>query len=416
MANPIISIYLLILTILLFGWVFKEKDKTLMVLLFLLITFFYLYCGFGVGYQQQPNSGYITTYIIYSATLSVSLFFFKKRKIWVPKTDVINKFSYKWAFVIVAAYLFTQLLPLAQSGRLLNLISPPAPELGNIIAETDFEENQVSGLVQSIETFLQIFYIFAIFKYIKKPWIVVALLFLPTYIGYCNSGYIARSGAAYRLMIILAVLYHFYPKTRKYIIISTAVALPTIVMLFAAFVSIRKGAIADNLGFWDSFHFLLETETYYPKWYADIPEGKSYFWNYIYWFITLPLPGVLKPFDINVNFNALFTSDVLGISMTSIQSISLPGLVNEGVFVFGKNLYFIHAIILAYVFMLTYKTLRNRDCNYIALISVMLNICLLTCRGGTSSYSYAIKIVFLVFWVSLIKLSSKAGSESTVAS
>lgn len=398
MENLNYSLWLLVYTLLIFGWVYKCKDKTLKLVCFFLMTFLYLYCGFGICYLHRPNVGYIWTYIIYTAVLSFSINMFRKKNVRMKQfTPSIFSFSNKWSTAIISFYFILLLLPLVQGGNIGNLISPPSPALGDVIAETNFEEAQVSSIGQSIITFVRIFFLFAIIKYINKPWVIALFMILPSYINYCNSAYFARSGTAYQVMVLLLVLYHYYPKARKYIVTSCFIAIPSVVIFFAAYVDIRLGNASSNLGFIDALGFLLESETYYPKWYDYILGDGRYAFNYIYWLITLPLPGFMKPFNINVNFNALFTAESLGISLNDIDSISLPGLVNESVFVFGKYLFFIHAIIFAFIFMLTYNTLKSDKRNYILMVTIMLQMSVLSFRGGTSTYALPMKTLFVLF-------------------
>jgi len=388
---------LLVYTLFVFHWVFKEVDRILKIFILILVAFFYIYCGLGVAYLQHPDNGYILSYIIYAATLSFFLKRFEKKRVRIPMSQSISDYSLKWSTWIIVLYMLLSLIPLITAGKMSNLISPPPPAIGDVIADTDFEENRMSNILQTITSFVYVFFLFAVFKYVKKPWLIFILFFLPLYMAYCKNGYLARSGTAFKLMIPLSIIYYFNPKTRKAILISTLSAIPFIIILFAAYVDIRHGENSENLGFVDSLNYLIESETGYPRWYTLLKTEAQYAYNYIIWLLTLPLPGFLKPFEMNFNFNALFTADVLGISLANINSISLPGLVNEGVFIFGKYFFFIHAIIFAYVFMLLYNTLRTGKCNYVALFALMLQLSLLTCRAGsTGTFPMVIKTLFVI--------------------
>lgn len=408
MENPFAALLLFLITLLAFWWVFSVHDKTFKVLCLLFEVFFFIYCGLGIGYMETLNKSYMLTYIVYAITFSQFLKLFMKKKIKIPESNVINTFSEKWSKVIILSYLLFFIIPLIQSGRIGNLVHPPLPKLGDVIAETNFESNQVSSLFESFISFTYIFYLLALFKYVKKPFLVVALLLLPTYIGYCQGGYIARSGAAYLMTTVIFVLYHFYPRIRKTIVYCLLLTIPFVIVFFAAFIYIRSGADVVKRGLIDSLNFLIQSESYYPQWYDSIISVNStYALNYFYWLVTLPLPGFMKPFNINVNFNALFTADVTGVPLSGVTSIVLPGLVNEGVYIFGKYFFFIHAIIFAFIFSITYNSINTRNNNYIALVSTMLQFSLLTSRGGTFSYAIAVKMLFVLFIFKLLSVKKK---------
>lgn len=397
MEHPYLALLLLLSTIAIFGWIFWIKEKTLKFFYLIFILFLYIYCGIGICYEVHPNSNYITTYLIYAITLSISFHFFRRIKIKVPSNSNINAFSESMALPIVALYLSLCLIPLTQSGNLGNLVHPPMPDLSAITSERDYTVNALSNIADSFKNFIYVFYFLALFRYVKKPLILSLLLILPMYITYCDSGYAARSGTATQLSLVLFVIFYFYPKYRKFILTATIIAVPGLVIFLVAYTNIRMGGIVESIGVWDSFQILLESESYYPLWYDSIKDDSVYVGNYLYWLITSPLPGFLKPFDINVNFNALFTADVLGIPLNSVQSISLPGLVNEGVFIFGKHFFFIHAIIFAFIFNLTYNTLKVNVRNCVALFAMMTQFSMLSCRGGTAVYSIAIKVLLILF-------------------
>ncbi len=398
MDSPFAALSLFGITLISFWWVLSVKDNTFKVLCVLLAVFFFIYCGIGVGYMKTPNKYYMATYTVYVITFSIFLKLFMKRRIKIPESYVINSFSEKWSKLIILVYLLFFIIPLIQSGKIGNLINPPLPKLGDVIVETNFEENQVSSIFGTLINFTYIFYLLALSKYVKKPFILVALLILPTYIGYCRGGYIARSGAAYLITIVVFVLYHYYPRIRKAIIYCILLGVPIVIVVFAAFVNYRLGADVEKRGVIESLNYLIQFESYFPQWYDGLQNGHStYIPNYFYWLVTLPLPGFMKLFDININFNALFTSDVTGVQLSGVTSIVLPGLVNEGVYIFGEVFFFIHAIIFAFIFSITYNTISSRENNYIALVSVMLQFSLLTARGGTFSYAIAVKMLLVLF-------------------
>ena len=407
MINQLDGVILLGITIGSFLWVFKLKDKVFKIFIFLLISMLYIYCGIGVVYQQNVDINYELTYCLYIITLSFSSRYFYKKNIGFKNVDIVADFSTKWSTSIIILYLFLCFIPLITQGKLGNLISPPPPMIGDVIMDTDFTKNQISNIAHSFENFIFLFYYIALFKFIKKPWFLVFLLLLPTYIGYCSYGYAARSGTLYKIAIVYSVLYYYYPKIRKLLIVITILIIPTILIFLVNFEGLRQGVYTINMTAGDAIEHLLRSETSYVNWYKDIESvGGEYVFNYVYWVSTLPLPGFLKPFAINTNFTALFTSDVLGVDITSVTSIMLPGLVNEGVYVFGKYFFFIHAIIFAAIFIFCYNTLRKDPRLFISLLAIMLEFSLISGRTGTNTYPIAIKMMFMI-WIFKILTNKK---------
>ena len=411
MNHPIEGIILLIVTFASFWWVFSYKDKLLRAIIVLFLLFFYMYCGFGVVYSDKTCADYELTYVIYVITLSLSFIFFLKKNIGIKSTNRITRFSFRWATVIVFFYLFIKILPLIEEGKLINLISPPPPLLNDMVADTDFSESLVSSISQTIDNFVCLFYYIALYKYVKNPVLLSVLILLPVYIGFCSSGYISRSGLLFFIAIIYFTLYYFYPKTRKWLIAIVFLVVPSALIYFVQFESIRLGEVATSISIGDAIEHLLRAESSYVSWYDDIANiGGEYVFNYLYWLITLPLPGFLKPLDINMNINALFTADVFNIPLSSITTIALPGLVNEGVFVFGRYLFPLHAIIFSFIFTYSYLSLRRNQQNFVALMFLTLNFALITSRAGTNFYSIAVKMMFVI-WIFNVLLNNKKSKQ-----
>ena len=399
MVNPLTAIILFCLTFILFKWVFKVSDTLYKLFVILLILFIYLYCGLGVGYAETDFFEYEVCYVLYMLSLSLSLKFFLKRDYMIPLSTNINSFCTRHSTIIICFYFLTILMPLAQSGKLGLLVNPPAPSLIEHFADVDFSKNKVSGAFDSIKNFVVPLFYLALTKYIYRPKILIPLFLFPQYVTYCNASYMGRGSMAFILIYIFIYYYVFFPEKRKLLVTIATTVVPFIIVFFAAYVYIRQGVAVDAGGFMDSLNFLIQSETYYYSWYYDIVGDTKYLLNYIVWFVTLPLPGFLKPFSMSFSFNALFTQEVSGLgSLSDVTSIALPGLVNESIFIFGRTFFFLHAIVMAWVFSITYNTLSKNRNNFLPLLSTMLVLAIQTPRGGTSGpYSDALKLVFTFF-------------------
>lgn len=402
MQNPTASIMLFIITLLSFWWVFSLKDSLRKLFYIILALFIYIYCGLGVGYASKSYFEYEVYYTLYVVLLSLFLKIFCKMDIRMRISDNINAFSMKRSFIIFLVYFAMLLIPMISSGEIGLLLNPPTVDLTHITDNLDYESNLVSGVFDSLLNFVTPFVYLALYKFRKKPFVVLAFFLLVNYIGYCKDAYIGRGAILGIILFIAIYFYHYFPRMRKWVLITVASSIPIIVVSFVAYISIRVGMSADSLSLGDSLNYLVESETYYYSHFDDITGEATYLFNYIIWFITLPLPGFLKNFGINMNFNGLFTAQVLGMDLGDIGSVALPGVVNESIFIFGKNLFFLHAILLAWVISIFYNSLQKNESNFFVIINSMITLCLFLPRGGTSGpYSGAIKVlfIFLLFYI-----------------
>ena len=104
----------------------------------------------------------------------------------------------------------------------------------------------------------------------------------------------------------------------------------------------------------------------------------------------------LVDFNLNISIAKLLL-DVD--SSGTVSFVPLTGLVCESVFVFGKYLFFIHAIILAYILNIFANFLTSRDSFKTLLIYAIVFTCLGVSRAGTSgsvSYPFILKTLFYV--------------------
>ena len=392
------SLMLLLITLACFWWVFSLKDSLRKFFYLILAVFIYIYCGLGVGYATKSYLEYEVYYSVYVILLSLSLKIFCKRDIKMRISNNINLFSTSNSALIFLLYFGMTLIPMVSSGEIGLLLNPPSVDLTHITEANNFEKNTVSGVFDSLKNFVVPLVYLALYKYRGKPLIVILLLFAVYYIDYCQNAYIGRGTILAIILFVAVYLYYYFPRIRKGVVISALSSIPIIVIFFVSYLSLRMGLSVDNLSFNDSLQALVESESYYYSFYYDITGEATYLFNYIVWFITLPLPGFLKVFDINMNFNALFSALVNGVSLGDIESITLPGLVNESIFIFGKYLFFLHAILLAWVISVSYNSLKRNESNFFLIIHSMITLCMFLPRGGTSGpYSGAIKILFIFF-------------------
>lgn len=206
------------------------------------------------------------------------------------------------------------------------------------------------------------------------------------------------------LVIILLVLYEkISPKKRKILIVGVTFALPVFCYLFVQFSSLRIGGTFEQISFTDSMQIIFGQEISYPTQFNDYRNLRSDvdIMDYIMWVILLPLPGFLKFGYGDPQINLKFTMLVSGLDPTMATfSICLPGMVGESLFVFGKYLFPLHAIIYAIIITILIKFLSKADAYKYLFFYVLTVFSYNICRGGTASaYSFAFKqfLIFLFF-------------------
>ena len=398
MYNPSASIILFVITLISFWWVFSLKDTFRKFFYLALALFIYIYCGFGVGFSLKSYKEYEIYYSLYVIVLGICLRVFCKNDIKIGISDNINRLSINNALLIFIIYFAMQLVPMAVNGEISLLFHPPSIDLTHITESNQFSKNKLSGVIDSLMTFVTPFFYLSLYKYRDKPLKVILFILVVRYIEYCNNAYIGRGDILGIILFLVVYLYHFFPRIRRIVIVAAIALVPSIIIFFVSFISIRVGDSAETLSLQNSVKLLVESETYYYSFFDYITGEIKYLYNYFIWFVTLPLPGFLKTFSLNVNFNALFTAEVTGINIDEVRSIALPGLVNESLFIFGYYLFFLHAILLALVISVFYNTLKDDDANFFVIVNTMISLCVFLPRGGTSGpYSGTIKLLFVFF-------------------
>ena len=218
------------------------------------------------------------------------------------------------------------------------------------------------------------------------------------------------------LIIYFVAIYFYNPGYRKRIIRILVIGVPLLAILLSFYTFLRRGAEVD-VSVIDAIKLLLFQETSYPAHFVEIKKMTDHsdlFNDYIQWLTTLPLPGFLKDTSKDYFFNAIFTERLYGIVRdTQDFYILLPGVVNEGLFIFGTFLYPLHAIILGIFVGCAYRIVSSKDEFFLFLyISVFLSS--LTARAGTvSAYPVYLKDLLiyeiLIFMLSRFKVKKRTG-------
>lgn len=361
------------------------------------ILFFFVYSGYGCGWESC-DIRYLFYYFVWMLVFGLTLSFFvndknKEQLNYNNSQNILIKTDF---FPLL--YILITLLPLLINGKWHNILSPPTPNLTEA-----FHGGESSGghsYFYYLEHLINPFYIVCLYRYKEKPIKLFFFFLFPFYLSYVNSAYLARSTLMAYFLIYLAIIYIYIPKIRKKLILSCVVAFPLLAFGLSWYTYARLGH-AFNLSLYDSISLLLYQETSYTTHFTEIQKlgfNSRLLGDYMNWFLTLPFPGFLKDSSRDYFFNAIFTEKLTGVYRGEMGfSVLLPGVVNEGLFIFGNYLFVFHSFLIAFFVGLTYKLLRYKQ-EMILLLYCSIFIASLIARAGTvSAYPIYMKDMIMYF-------------------
>lgn len=397
-----------LLTLLPFFWV---KKRSLREKLYLIpfVIFFFAYSGMGVAWQGCKKD-YLFYYTIWMCIFSFTVCLSMGKKKYASIEGVNSSHTsgiINYANLFIVAYFLIEFFSLASKGKLMNLVSPPSPDLLGVVEEGS---GGGGGLLYYLKHIIFIFYFVALYKYRNQIVKLFFLLFLPFYIEYAGSAYMARSTVMAYLIIYVIAIYYYNPQIRRKIRIAVFAGLPILLVGLSFYTFIRLGHEID-ISPSDAIGLLVYQETSYPTHFTvmeKMPDNTDLLGDYIQWLLTLPLPGFLKDSSKDYFFNAIFTERLYGVYRGQMGfSVSLPGIVNEGIFIFGNWLYVLHAIILGLFVGITYRLVRYKE-EFFLFLYVSIFLASLLARAGTvSAYSVYLKDILVYEIIMLYILHSR---------
>ncbi|WP_297971228.1 hypothetical protein [uncultured Bacteroides sp.] len=395
--NCVISI---VVTVCSFYWI-KEVHIIEKKILYLFIAcFYFLFCGFTSFLFDCGN--YITYYSIYTFFLGFTLCYSRDISF---KVDFIRKedficFVEKYAKYYLVFYFVYQFLGLIYpENRLINLFVLRAPQARDALESS--LEHTVGDSIGYLNT---IFFYIALSAYIKKPWKIIFLMFFNMYLGYANSSYISRGGILRLFVVIFLFLYINLPHKRKLIIVLATILSFFSVIFFIGYMYLRMGGEFVIVDFSFAFQKIAEIELSFAANFDEVLKfSNDEFLRYLWWFISMPLPGFLKFGTADIAINQGYTENIMGMSSFDDNFyIMLPGLAIEGVYMF-RGMYFFHAILYGMVVNLFYNTLFKSPVFYVYCIFNIINIPFVSIRGGTQMfYSTTNKLIIIVLIICFI--------------
>lgn len=319
-----------------------------------------IYSGIGALDPEVPEY-YLFLYCIFILVFCVSYgrFFRIFERVGRRTTRILDKKSIELegstaALIIVVGYIGAHVVPLVYPQLKIGMLfSPPPPDLLTSFSRR-FESQETDILLKfteySILLTTPLFYI-ALFEYRRSFGRVVAILGLVFYLQYVATGYKSRG----ELMVLLGTLFLSAwvckPAARKFLLLGALAIAPFLLVLFNIFQYIRLGESGSGLDAVSSIGYVLDSETSLPREFGVplIESGASAdALSYFVWLITLPIPKILSGAFSIAQINYEISEVLLGVDRgRSGFYVVLPGLVAEAYYIFGKYLFWLHAVFLA---------------------------------------------------------------------
>lgn len=394
----------LIITLLPFFWLIKRPVREKLYVI-PYIVFFFIYSGAGIAWDNC-NKAYIPYYFIWMSFFSLAVCLAMGRRRCQSVEGVQGTLSFwviQYADIFIYSYIILQLLSLGISGKMYNLLSPPSPDLLGVMEQVE-EGHGEGGIIYYLKHILFVFYFVSLYKYRNSPLKLFIAIFFPFYVSYAGSGYLARSTVMGYLIIFIIAVYYYNPQLRKRIRLLVGIGLPFVLVGLSFYTFIRIGHDIDITP-GEAIKLLAYQETSYPtqfdliqKLHFDTDLLKDY-WE---WLITLPLPGFLKDSSKDYFFNAIFTENIYGTMRGQMGfSVALPSIVGEGIFIFGRDYFFLHAVLLGFFVGTTYRIVKRKE-EFFFFLYAGVFMAFHSARAGTvATYSMYLKD-FLMYEIILL--------------
>ena len=399
-----------VLTVFTLFFFLQKAGKANRLVLIVFAIYIYIYSGVG-GSLLEVRSIYILYYwlylVIFFYVFTGTAFNKTNRKI-AQLSPLSKKISRYIIFIYIGTYLFRLLYPDFDISKLYFI---KGPQLKFSVVRNS--EDMVTAIIRYFLILMQPFYYYSLHIYKNKPVKLFISLMFPLVFIYMGGSYIGRSHFLPILIIYFVAVYVHNIKYRKYLIIGSLFLFVPLVSFLYFYTYSRLGYTNIDLSFDRIFWGLIYSETYYPLHFSEVVQyGYSYdISKFFKWIVTLPIPGFIKPDSFSADMNYKFTEDLFGISRYSPYfSVSLPGVVTESYYVFGKYLFIIMPIVTGKITGYFYR-LTNIGSQYIMLkYYFIFFLGLRLARAGVGSIFPVLINGFLLY---IIYLYYRANKTST---
>lgn len=390
-----------------FSWVYFVENEVKKLFYLSIVLFYYLFCGITSFYADSQY--YIWYYVIYTLVLGGTFFYTRNLSIKcdVLKTDNFYSFIKYYAKPFIIFYIVYNLFQLVYpENKIMNLFVLPQPDISLGI------EKQVAGntIFESLNYLLNILFLIFLSTYIDKPKKIVLLYFFVMYLTFAATSYLSRGAILRLLVLIFVILYLRYPQKRKLLILSGLISSFFLIIFFVAYMYIRMGQDASFGNFSFAIKKIADVEFTYSQYFDQTLKDKpGEPLRFLWWFVSLPLPGFLKFGSADYLVNIEYTEKTLGLSRENPAFFTiLPGLVIEGVYMLGTKLFFLHAVLFAFMINVVYNTLLKSKAFLVLCLYYIINIPFVAIRGGSISFypttNKLLPYIFIIL-ITMYKLS-----------
>lgn len=417
-------LYIVFGTLIVFLWLFTKTDSLAKCFFGLFILTYLVYSGIG-GALEDANPSYVVYYFIFSIFVSLGIFWsFRIVKSTTKNRKYLSWFRFfdyfidKYATKIIIAYFILNLSSLVYPEfKLLNLISPPAPDVISMLGEryNGGETNIISSIINGLNNLIYPFFLFSFYKYRKNTLALSFIIFFNYYIEYCANSYIGRGTLMTGLIIVGAFTYFYRPKLGKRLLYAAIFVIPFLLTFLVQYSITRIGGSATDISASDALETLMSQEGSYPLHFTQILNSSGdYTLNYLVWLFTMPLPGFFRG-GLDANFNAIISEYLLGMNRTDRGFfILLPGIVGESVFLMGKSLFWVNGLIYGFLMGACYKVLSRYPQLFGLLVSAAICFGYTMNRGGLSSGIPLILKIFVYFTIIMWIVKQKNSQKVTM--
>lgn len=379
------------------------KNKKHLSLLFCFYCTFFVYSGIGISFNTVDKIN-IIYYMFFLIVLSIVYTIICKTRIRTSsyqKSDY-NKINYMESNLAKGFFTFFMCLYIAL--RLFSLVYP-VNHLANLSLVYDSSNNiqnllgENTSLIQTLASIIMPFFYIGMFYNFKKVRSIVFLLSIDSLIKLIITGYLSRHEIV-SIVIICSFLYisgtlnkgyENLSKEKRRLFFTVITILP---ILAYVMVELMETRISSGTKY--SIITMIEKEISFPKSYQKIVDmsplvnKKDYFLQLLDTFVPiLPTPKH------EMNLNVTYSKRMLGYGLSTPGfSIKLPSLLGESFLIFGNNLFWIHAIIIAIMMGMINKLTSDKHLKILRLYYI---VSILKCgRAGYEELSQTILLNFVV--------------------
>lgn len=375
------------------------RDVYVKLAVYFFLIGYLIWSGIGIAYPDVDN-GYMIQYAAFMLLFIIGAYvggkFTNRLKIKPKKICCETPYVQLGAFVFWGLMLFKLVYPVNHIPDLFGI----KLSIVDVFAKKD-SITFLTYLANTLLVLLRPIYYFYLYKKCSAKKIVL-LLVAEVYIGVAINGYISRSGLlSQALFIIFAVVAKksgsikmetvakktaYILKSYRKVIVIMGIACVLMIPLLFEYQYYRLGVRSNAaLSIMDKVDALADIEFGFPKLIGYCEQ--FFVWtnsiDYMKWFVTLVIPKKIINVPDILLINTELSTLVSGISYgTSGFSMFLPGLLGEGIMLYGPYFAWVHGLFLGVVIGVVIGIYSRYKDMQIWVVYLLINTALM-CRGGS---------------------------------